>query len=299
MSQAVGRALEKIGGLQPYVLTADLVKQFGLEQRIRDLPDLTFDVGVAEQAMVGIAAGLASLGRPVVCATFAAFLLRGLEVWRNSVLLDDRHVVLIGGHAGLSAGANGATHHALEDAEVFGSFPGVRIFSPCDETELERVLSFAVERPGQYYVRVARDLGTRTLGHGEQQLGEWSRTLSIGPSGGEPDCILVSHGAIWKSVGEAARLAATANPALRIFALHLGDLTHERLPDTLSTSRLIHVAETHADTRMARLARATIQHEEFTALGVTWPSPSDDHNVLLRWAELDVEHIRDVILGGR
>lgn len=299
MSQAVGRSLEKIDGLQPYVLTADLVMQFGLERRIRDLPDLTFDVGVAEQAMVGIAAGLASLGRPVVCATFAAFLLRGLEVWRNSVLLDDRHVVLVGGHAGLSAGANGATHHALEDAEVFGSFPGVRVFSPCDEAELARMLSFAVERPGQYYVRVDRGLGARRLGPGELQLGEWSRAVTIGPTGGDPDCILVSHGSIWDSVGEAARLAAAANPALRIVALHLGDLTHETLPDTLRTSRLIYVAETFADCRTARFARATIQHEEFTALGATWPSPSDDHNVLLRWAGLGVANIRDSILGGR
>lgn len=105
-------------------------------RRFRDIyPDPFFDMGVAEQDMLGVAAGLAAVGRIPMAVTFAVFAtLRAAEPLRTSICYRRLNVKVIGGHAALSNSKDGATHQSIEDIAIARSFPNLAVMSPSDPT---------------------------------------------------------------------------------------------------------------------------------------------------------------------
>jgi len=192
----------------PFVVTADLLHPLGLQTFAAKHERLFFNVGVAEQAMVGIASGLAASGRPAIAATFATFLLRACEQIRNLLVIDNRHVVLVGSHAGIVTGPNGVTHQSLEDIGVLNSL-GVSIWSPCSVDEASAAIKCALGEPGPHYVRLTR----------------WAPPLSVNlpcstPAAAfdvdDPHVTIVSHGIMTPIASVAASLLAPQGHKVRV-----------------------------------------------------------------------------------
>lgn len=125
---------------------------------IRSLPDQLgprfVDVGIAEQALVGIAAGLALRGRVPVCHALAAFLtMRAFEFVRTDVGLPRLPVKLVGGVPGILSDGNGPTHQALEDVALMRGIPGMVVFCPADEEDLAIGLPHVLASPQPAYIR--------------------------------------------------------------------------------------------------------------------------------------------------
>jgi transketolase len=137
------------------VLDAD-VSRTSRTRRFRDaFPDRFYDLGVAEQNLFGVAAGLAAAGRIPVAVTFAIFAsLRAAEPIRTSICYPRLNVKIIGGYAGLSNGKDGATHQSLEDMAIMRSFAHLTVLAPSDAVLTRKMLRAAVAHPGPVYLRL-------------------------------------------------------------------------------------------------------------------------------------------------
>ena len=126
------------------------------------VPDQLVEVGIAEQNLVGIAAGLASAGKTVFAVSPASFLTaRALEQIKNDVCYSDRPVKLIGISAGVSYGALGSTHHSTHDLAVLRALDNITVIAPADNFETAEAIKSAAEMSHQVYIR----LGKRPLYH--------------------------------------------------------------------------------------------------------------------------------------
>ncbi|HQY93670.1 transketolase C-terminal domain-containing protein [Caldilinea sp.] len=128
----------------------------------KQLPAQIVEVGIAEQNLVGVAAGLAASGKCVFAVSPACFLTaRGLEQIKNDVAYSDQPVKLVGISAGVSYGALGTTHHSLHDLAVLQAFNNIDIVIPADNFETRAALEAAITHPRPLYIR----LGKKAMHH--------------------------------------------------------------------------------------------------------------------------------------
>lgn len=140
------------------VLTADLRESTRVSAFAKKYPERFFDVGVAEQALVTVAAGMANYGKIPVVASFGVFVPgRCLEQIRTTIAINNFTVVIVGSHVGFSAGKDGATHQALEDIAIMRSLPNMTVLSPCDFYEAKKAIVEAVNLNSPVYLRLERD----------------------------------------------------------------------------------------------------------------------------------------------
>lgn len=136
-------------------LTADLGVFSGLSRFLAMYPDRFYNVGIAEQNMIGIAAGLAAEGKIPFAVTYATFaVLRAADQIKTMMAESNLPVKLIGVAAGLSIGINGSTHVAFEDMAVIRALPNIAIISPADCTEAIKAIAAASEYAGPVYIRL-------------------------------------------------------------------------------------------------------------------------------------------------
>lgn len=136
-------------------LTADVSNSAGLDRMRRLYPEQYLDIGIAEQNMMGIAAGLASEGYDIVTATFAPFQsMRCLEQIRVNLGYMESKVVMVGLASGLVLGTLGNTHCCIEDIGVLRSIPNIAIISPADCGEAAKALEAAINYPKSVYIRL-------------------------------------------------------------------------------------------------------------------------------------------------
>lgn len=120
-------------------------------------PERFFDCGIAEQNMVGTAAGMATMGLVPFISTFAMFAAgRAFEVIRNSVGYPHLNVKICATHAGLSVGPDGATHQCNEDFGLMRTIPGMTVMCPSDDIEAKKMIRAAYEMEGPVYIRLGR-----------------------------------------------------------------------------------------------------------------------------------------------
>ncbi|MBN1313737.1 MAG: transketolase family protein [Anaerolineae bacterium] len=123
----------------------------------KTLPAQIVEIGIAEQNLVGISAGLASAGKKVFTVAPACFLTsRSLEQIKNDVAYSDNPVKLIGISAGVSYGALGSTHHSIHDYAVLRAIHNIDIVSPADNFETRKVIEAAVDHPRPIYIRMGK-----------------------------------------------------------------------------------------------------------------------------------------------
>ena len=158
--EAYGNALVKLYDVKPniVVLDADLAKATYSEIFHKAHPESFVECGIAEQNMMGVAAGMSTCGMIPFVSTFAVFAsIRAGEQFRNSVCYPHLNVKVVGTHAGVECGADGATHQALEDVALMRTMPGNHVFVPADPTATEKLVFEMAKIDGPCYMRVGRD----------------------------------------------------------------------------------------------------------------------------------------------
>jgi len=137
------------------VLSTDSGKSSGFGEFLQTSPERYFEVGIAEQAATGIAAGLATTGAvPVLCAIAPFVTSRNFEFFRNDVGYMGQNVKIVGRNGGFTYSELGSTHHSLEDYALAGSIPGVVVLAPGDAGELRAACAAMLEHRGPVYMRI-------------------------------------------------------------------------------------------------------------------------------------------------
>jgi transketolase len=153
-----GRALVELGRERPELvgLSADLAKYTDILPFRDAYPDRFFNVGMAEQNLIAVAAGLAKTGRIAVCTTYGVFATRRAYDFIAIACAHSRaDVKIMAGLPGLTTGYGG-THQAIEDLGLMTLIPGLAVIDPCDATEIMQATRAAVEHPGPVYMRLQR-----------------------------------------------------------------------------------------------------------------------------------------------
>jgi len=155
----MGERLVKLGGEhnEVVVLTADLGESTKVRAFADNYPDRFFDVGVAEQNMIGVAVGLASEDFVPFASSYATFSPgRNWEQIRVSVCLSNANVKIIGSHAGVSAGKNGPSHHGTEDIALMRVLPNMVVLVPADTEQAKAIIEAVYNYEGPVYIRTTR-----------------------------------------------------------------------------------------------------------------------------------------------
>ena len=156
---AYGRELYELGKERDdiVVLDADLSVCTMTAYFAQAFPNRYFNVGIAEANMMGMAAGMATTGKTVFTNTFAVFSAgRAYDQIRNSIAYPGLNVKVVGTHAGVSVGEDGATHQALEDLATMRAIPGMTVISPADANETRLAVRAMAEHAGPCYLRLGR-----------------------------------------------------------------------------------------------------------------------------------------------
>lgn len=157
--EAYGEALRELGGQNEniVVLDADLSGSTKTAMFKKEYPTRFFNAGIAEQSMIGTAAGLAAAGKIPFASTFAVFATgRAFEQIRNSVCYPKLNVKIAATHSGLMVGEDGATHQAIEDVAIMRALPNMSVIVPADAAEAKAAIRFAAEYNGPMYIRLGR-----------------------------------------------------------------------------------------------------------------------------------------------
>ena len=155
---AYGRALEEFGSDEKiYVFDADLKSCMMTEYFAAKYPDRFYNIGIAEANMVNVAAGFATCGATALVHTFAMFAAgRVYDQVRNDVAYPGLNVKVIGSHAGLTVGEDGATHQCVEDISLMRTIPGMTVVVPCDGNETREAVRAILDKSGPCYLRTGR-----------------------------------------------------------------------------------------------------------------------------------------------
>lgn len=139
------------------VLDADLAGSTHSAEAGKVCPERFFDMGIAEQNMIGVSAGLAASGYIPFASTFAMFATgRCWEQIRNSVAYPHLNVKIIGSHSGIAVGEDGVTHQATEDMAIMRDITGLEVYVPCDQYETKAVIDHIAQTDDPCYVRLGR-----------------------------------------------------------------------------------------------------------------------------------------------
>jgi len=162
---AYGKTLVKLGETNDnvVVLDADLSKSTKTNDFSKSFPNRFFNMGIAEQNLVGAACGFATAGKIPFVSTFAMFATgRAFEVIRNSVCYPKLNVKICATHAGITVGEDGASHESIEDIAIMRAIPNMTVVVPADGIETEKIVLEAAKFNGPMYVRLGRS-GVQTL----------------------------------------------------------------------------------------------------------------------------------------
>lgn len=155
---AFGKELTELAASREFVVCNADTKACALENFGKSYPDREFSIGIAEQNLMGTAAGLASCGHKVFTSTFAVFAsMRACEQVRQFICYPKLNVTVVGTHVGLQVGGDGATHAAIEDIGIFRSMPNMTIVQPSDEVSARALAHAAIDFEGPLYVRLHRN----------------------------------------------------------------------------------------------------------------------------------------------
>lgn len=157
--ESYGEALVEVGRKNSniVVLDADLATATKTISFKNEFPERFFDMGIAEQDMMGTAAGLALGGKIPFASTFAIFASgRAYDQIRNGICYSNLNVKIAATHAGVTVGEDGASHQALEDIALMRAVPNLIVMSPCDDLETKWVIEEMAKINGPVYIRLSR-----------------------------------------------------------------------------------------------------------------------------------------------
>lgn len=244
---AYGKALVEFGEQYPNLvaLDADLSGSTQSGMFAKAFPDRFFNIGIAEQNMMGVAAGLAACGKQVFASSFAAFATgRCYDQIRTSIALPKLNVKVVGSHGGLSVGEDGATHQCCEDLALMRVLPNMTVVCPADAFEMRLAVKALLDRPGPAYLRLARlatEVYTETLPGYRFELGKGT-FLRPGK-----DVTIVATGMMVGMAWDAAQLLAEQGVDARVIDIHtIKPLDEELLVTAARETGCIVTSEEHS-----------------------------------------------------
>lgn len=216
--EAYGEILKELG--EKYenivVLDADLSKSTKTAVFAKAFPQRFFNVGIAEQNLMGVGAGLAAGGKIPFVSTFAMFAAgRAFEQIRNSICYPKLNVKIAATHAGLTVGEDGASHQSVEDISLMRSIPNMTVIVPADAEETRKAIRFAAEYNGPVYIRLGR-MSVPDL-FGSDYVFEHGRAVQLADG---KDVTLIATGIMVGTAQEAAGQLQQAGISARVLNIH-------------------------------------------------------------------------------
>jgi transketolase len=282
--EALGPTLIRLRreGLDIVVVDADLGGSTTAREFGKVFPERFFPVGVAEQNMVNVAAGLAATGKTVFISTFAVFAPgRCFDQIRLGIAQPRQNVKLVGSHAGIITGEDGASAHAIDDLSLMLSLPGFRVIVPADVVETEQAIEVAARTSGPFYIRCVRPKIPVIYDESHKfQLGKAHLARS-----GKDVTVMAIGVMVWKAL-EAAELLASQGIDCRVLNMaSLKPLDVEAVLAAASETGAIVTAEDH-------LVHGGLASVVAQTLALHQPTPmafigmQDQYAVSGRWDEL-------------
>ena len=236
---ALAEGNDKIVGL-----TADLEKTTAIKFFADKFPDRFFNVGIAEQNMLGIAAGLAKAGLIPFASTMAVFAcLRAGEQLRTDIAYQNLPVKIIATHAGISFGHAGTTHHCTEDFAILRAIPNMTVICPADGIETSKAVQACVDTPGPVYIRIGRGFEPPCYENDDYTY-EIGKAITMREG---TDLTIICCGiAVLQAVNAARTLAENDGLSVRVINMHtIKPIDKEAILKAVSETRRILTVEEH------------------------------------------------------
>lgn len=242
--QGFGHALLELGKENPNIvaLTADVKGSVNVNYFADEFPDRFLNMGIAEQNMANVAAGLSLTGKIPFFATYGCFATaRCLDMIRTTICYANLNVKIAGSHGGLLTGEDGASHQALEELGLMRVLPNMKVMIPCDYWEAKRVTRAAAEIDGPVYIRLGRaGVPVVTGEHAEFEVGK-----GVVHRDGSDVAIIACGVMVYRALVAAETLANEGIQA-RVINLHtIKPIDRELIEDTARTCGAIVTAEEH------------------------------------------------------
>lgn len=205
-------------GMDFFAISADVAYPSGFERFIDDYPTRFVNVGIAEQNMIGIAAGLSRYGTPVISTTWAMFsTMRAADQIRNYLGYYKSNIKLIGVDSGLTFSKYGYAHANPADLSIIRSIPNIKIVSPCDATEIYKCIYTALRTEGPMYIRLTGGENPQII-HKDGQF-DFIVGKSIEITNGE-DIAIIATGAVISKAVAVAELLSAEGISVRVIDMH-------------------------------------------------------------------------------
>lgn len=217
--ESYGRTLAELGKEHEdfLVLDADLAGSTKTAVFRKAFPERHVNCGIAEQNMIGVAAGIAATGRVAFASSFAMFAAgRAYEQIRNSVGYPQLNVKIAATHGGISVGEDGATHQCNEDFALMRTIPGMVVMVPSDDVEAEAMVRAAYAHKGPVYMRFSR-LATPVFNNPETYKFEIGKAITMREG---KDVAIIAAGLPVASAMEAAEKLAAEGIEARVIDMH-------------------------------------------------------------------------------
>ncbi|MCK4859933.1 MAG: transketolase family protein [Candidatus Omnitrophica bacterium] len=238
-----GKALVELGreNKDIIVLDADLSSSTRTAFFAKEFPERFFNMGIAEQNMMAVAAGLASCGKVVFVSTFALFAAgRAWDQVRNTICHNNLNVKIVATHSGISVGPDGASHQALEDIALMRVIPKMSLIVPADAPQTKQAILAAAKHPCPVYIRLGRpkveDLDKQDFRIGKANIIKEGRDISI-----------IACGIMVKQALDAANILSKEGIAARVVNMStIKPIDKEIIFDCLKQTKGIITAEEHS-----------------------------------------------------
>ncbi|MGI6702479.1 MAG: transketolase family protein [Clostridia bacterium] len=243
---AYGKTLVQLGRENPdiVVLDADLSQSTKTIMFAREFPDRFFNMGIAEQNLMGTAAGLAASGKIPFASTFAMFATgRAFEPIRNSIAYPRLNVKIAATHAGLTVGEDGASHQCLEDVAIMRAIPNMTVICPADGIETEAVVRAAAAYEGPVYIRLGRAKVPNIYNKDEYSF-QWGKGITLKDGG---DVTIIATGIMAAAALEAAEDLGRSGISARVIDIHtIKPIDRELIKKAAQQTGAIVTAEEHS-----------------------------------------------------
>ncbi len=196
------------------ILSADSGKSSGFGDFAKNNPDRYFEFGIMEQGVVGIAAGLATIGKiPVFCAIAPFVTSRPFEMLRNDLGYMKQNVKIVGRNGGMTYSDLGSTHHSLEDYAITRMIPGFEVLAPQDISELRNAAEAMIYHQGPIYMRIGSQKIPVVFDDEKFEIGK-GRLIQVGT-----DITIVTTGYILQDVLKAVELIKNAGISVELIGM--------------------------------------------------------------------------------
>ena len=224
------------------VVDADCIGPLNYGEFRNDFPERFIECGIAEQDMVSIAAGLASCGKTAFVGSFAVFpTLRAIEQVRNMVAYNNFDVKVIGTHAGVETGYDGATHEAIEDIAIMRAIPNIRILAPSSPIMTYKLTRLMANEYGPFYMRFGKNPNEEIYTEEDEfKLGGSIRRIDGN------DCTIMTYGRMVGICEKAAFLLKEKGISVRVCDMYsIKPIDEKQIDDAMKETKFIITVEDH------------------------------------------------------